>query len=425
MKNIRPNELLGARTYFTGFDSKSYVIKDKVHQKKILERTLKVLLLTKNKIVFGASHLKNDLAIDLVHKEPILFEKGLIIPALKNELKGDLKRATNNANFDHNLFSNYVGWNLEDNTSWFKEQIKNGFVHEKSLLRNNILYTSSEDLDQIIDIFNNSDYSARGEISKEIPNYLHKDDLKSFNMYQNLIYNISGARVVNCESSLNQENMIFDYSVADIENRKIVLSDVEIFHRMFVEQILNTMTKNNSLFNLYFIDSLSFKDIIDLREKIENTNFISKYNELITKSSNLIEKKDFIDLYSLEELLSISDNIHKNFKSDIEKEALKYLKSKNEYQQERVIFEPIYNIIKSINPIDSLVDRSKNLIYLTRNIYNKIVNNEQKDEYLNHINYQNKLAQDMIKSTQIENGTSLVEVFKLLRDYNYEKYERF
>ena len=425
MTKINPNDLDGARTYFTGFDTKSYVTKNKQVQQEILERTLKVLLLTKNKIVFGASHLKNDLAIDLVQKEPLLFERNLIIPALRNEHNGDLSKVINSTKIDSTLFNTYVGWDLKDNTTWFREQILNGFKYENSILRNNFQYTNKKDIKSIVNMLDNSKYFDREISDANITDYIHEDDLKSFNMYQNLIYNISGARVVNCESSLDQENMIYDYSLSDIENRKVFLSDVEIFHRIFVEQVFNTIHKKNSIFNISFIDALEFSDVIDLREKIDDTNFISKYSELITKSSELIEKKDFIDLYSLEELLSISDSIHKNFKTDIENEVDKYLNRQQRDRDDKAIWEPIYNIIKSLNPMSSYTDNGENILYLTRNVYNKITTNKEQNNYLNFINHQDKVAKDLIKNMQIDNATSLVGVSSLLKKYIYEKYEIF
>jgi hypothetical protein len=244
MTKIDPNDLSGARTYFTGFDTKSYVTKDKKAQQKILERTLKVLLLTKNKIVFGASHLKNDLA------------------------HTDIK------------------------------------------------------------------------------------DITSFKMYQNLIYNVSGARVVNCESSLD-------------------------------------IHKNNSIFNISFIDALEFSDVMNLREKIYDTNF----------------------------------------KSDIEKEASIYLKRQQRDRNDKTIqaiFEPAFNILKSMYvPSNLILDNKEHLTHLFRNVYNKFTTREEQNSYLDFINHQDKVVKDLIKSTQIDNASSLVGVSSMLKNYIYEKYERF
>jgi len=59
MKKINPQQLDGARIYFTGFDHKAYNSnKTKEEKLKIIEKTLKVMLLTKNKIVWCISFTK-------------------------------------------------------------------------------------------------------------------------------------------------------------------------------------------------------------------------------------------------------------------------------------------------------------------------------------------------------------------------------
>lgn len=125
MKKINPSDLVGARIYFTGFDNKSYVTTNQDEKLKILKRTLKVLLLTKNKVIFGASHLRSDLAIKIFNESPEILEKNIIIPALRNDHNGNLENVISEK-LNINSISSYVGWDLLDNTKWFKEQISNG-----------------------------------------------------------------------------------------------------------------------------------------------------------------------------------------------------------------------------------------------------------------------------------------------------------
>jgi len=97
MQEIKPFELKRARTYFTGFDDNSYVTNNNNNQNILqLKRSLKVLLLTKNKIIFGASHLNSNLSKIIIKKTPILFEKGFIVPALRDNYNGDITKALNN-----------------------------------------------------------------------------------------------------------------------------------------------------------------------------------------------------------------------------------------------------------------------------------------------------------------------------------------
>jgi len=119
MKQFNTESLSGARAYFTGFDNKSYINKSDEEKLKILERTLKILLLTKNKIVFGASHLKSNLAFETIEKNQEIFSSGIIIPALSDRHSGDLGRAIGNfssyekVDLYNSVFSQY--WNAPYN----------------------------------------------------------------------------------------------------------------------------------------------------------------------------------------------------------------------------------------------------------------------------------------------------------------------
>ena len=427
MQEIKPFELKGARTYFTGFDDNSYVTNDDNQNILQLERSLKVLLLTKNKIIFGASHLNSNLSKIIIKKAPILFEKGLIVPALRDNYNGDITKALNNQfYFNKNIFNSYISWNLNYNISWYKEKILEGFQQEKSLLRNNLKFTTSKDIKCIINLLSESEYFDReSEIYTKIIFNIDNRDLNNFYKYQNLVYNTSGARAVNCESSIDPKNMLFDYTIQDIKNKNIILSDVEIFHRIFIELVLNTLHRKNTMFDAYFIDSLEFDDIVHLRESIDNTNFIDKYNELIKISSKLLETKENINFHNIYDLLETSEQIYNNFKKNIEIEAKTYLIRKKNYKEEKMIYEPLYNLVRSFNPVSSYMDRTKNLIYFTRNIFNIIKNKKQEDYHINLVNNQSSLAENIAKKCDIDNRTVLVEVFKMLRQYTFEKYEGF
>jgi hypothetical protein len=177
-------------------------------------------LLTKNQIVFGASHLKNNLAINIIEEAPFLFEKDIIIPALINEHNGNLANVIYGDKFS-SIFKSYIGWDLRDNSDWFKEQILNGFKLDKSLLRNNLKFTKKNNINEIIYFLETMDYFDRDRSNGTIRDLIHEKDIVNYEKYRNLIYNTSGARVVNCESSLDQKNMIHDYSLTDINNRNI------------------------------------------------------------------------------------------------------------------------------------------------------------------------------------------------------------
>jgi len=427
MIKIDPQELKGSRIYFTGFDKYSFNEKLSKEEKiKKIEKTLKVLLLTKNKIVFGASHLRSDLAKYIITKYPEIFEKKLLLPALRNDHKGDLSKAVGTNEPMLKIFDTYIGWNLEDNTTWFRNKILEGFKLEKSILRLNLRHTSNENIKQIIKALEEREYFDR-EISEEIiPKLItNKEDLYNFRKYQKLIYNLSGARVVNCHSALDQENMLFDYSLSDLEERKTYLNEVEIFHRIFIEQVFVVLERAKK----DFFDRLSIKDILQLRNKIEESTFIEKYNELINKSVKLVQKKDAIDLYSLREILELAEFIKKNFYDEINKELDFYIKNKNKNILKNTIIAPSSKLIISNLPfigniISNTIDLTKILIssisYAITNLNNDNLNNKKK-----LFSMQQELANKIIKKADINNKSELIDTLKLLKSYYDEKYENF
>lgn len=422
MQYINPQSLNGARIYFTGFDHKAYAFgKSKEEKLKIIEKTLKVMLLTKNKIVFGASHLKSDLAKEFINKNPEIFEKSLVIPALRNEYSGDLSRVVGDLTLDLSIFTSYIGWDLQENTQWFKKKILEGFENERSILRLNLRNTAKQNINKIVTILKEKEYFDREVSENIIPKLIDKRDFLAFRKYQSLVYNLSGARVVNCQSALDQENMLFDYSLSDIKNRKIFLSEVEVFHRIFIDQVFKILEREK----IDFFSKLSFKDIIDLREKIENSNFILKYNSIIEKSTNLIQKQDYIDFYSCSEIIELAESIRKEFYEQIDKDAENYVMNKEVQEQEHAILTPITKLIfsfTSLGTIQNFIDNTKNIIFAINGIYNYIFSKQEVEYKKLFFKQQQEIAKSIINKTNPELTTSFIDIFKLLQDYYLTKY---
>jgi len=89
---------------------------------------------------------------------------------------------------------------------------------------------------------------------------------------------MSGARVVNCESALPQENYI-DYSLTDFSKHRVMLSDTQVFLKIFFELAFETLYRN--ALPVEVLDILSFEDIHCLRKPLENSSFRRKYDNLI------------------------------------------------------------------------------------------------------------------------------------------------
>ena len=96
--------------------------------------------------------------------------------------------------------------------------------------------------------------------------------------YRKLLYHVSGARVVNCESALPQENYI-DYDLADLQQRRDRLSEEQVLWKLLVELVLDSLQR--AVLPIEMLDAISLEDVVKIREPLLASNFQQKYDELI------------------------------------------------------------------------------------------------------------------------------------------------
>ena len=334
-KIILPESLNGPRSYFTDLDPK-----DQNYNHADVVRKLKLQLLTKKSIVIAASSLFHDLGFNLCNSDHGLtkaLQEGIIIPAVRNEFHtiNDFyiaKRSegySNNANkyFSENT-AQFVSWSLTENSTWFQNIFLNNVQDQDSLFRSKAHLSAVEA----------SDFTAR--IRKKIiekpinQQFLDRDDISSIASmfgqgvhaytvnFANLIYRLSGARVVNSEGHFPQSNLVN----LDIASNDNLLADFRIFWELYIEAVITSLTAAARL-TPERLDSLSFIDILTIREKLFDLSFIETFDNLIklAKSETSIHDPDRY-LMKQEEVIKISDNLRTKLNDRIHGE----LKIKND-----------------------------------------------------------------------------------------------
>jgi hypothetical protein len=342
MERINPTSFYGPRVYFTDMDWNIIRFKlDWEAYKKEVELRLKILLLTKNFIVCPASQLTNEFAYNLFKDNPILLTEGMILPALRRdkehitdyleekaetyEIKNSLKK--NIEAFYREHIIKVVDWELMENTALFRTNLLRALKDERSVIRRNLPSLSKDKLDSLLNEIEKHEILTREIILESISTWPAEEQKILLN-FVNLIYHMSGARVVNCESALPQENYI-DYSLTDFSERRMSLSDTQIFLKIFFELAFETLHKNALPIEL--LDLLSFEDISYLRKPIEESSFRRKYDELIQKSVQVIRKSETNPggvVYDIEEPLKILEQIFKTFEEIFQQELPEFLKRK-------------------------------------------------------------------------------------------------
>lgn len=428
MERIKPNGFLGPRAYFTDFDYK--IVKHKYNKKiyrRDIERKLKILFLTKNTVVCAASHMTHKFTFDLFKDNPILLSNEMIIPALRGDkdhvvdylygakLEKSLKE--NMATYYKDNVNKAVSWELIDNSSWFKENLIKALNNEKSVIRRNLSNIPPKKISLIIDEINSQQFLSREFIIKNISNWPKKEK-KTFRNFNNLVYHMSGARVTNCESALPQENYI-DYSLADISNHKTILSEIQIFWKIFLELAFETLLKDNIPIEL--LDSLNFEDIYYLRKPIEESSFRKRYDELIQKSIQVVEKKNPDDiLYDVEELLKMKDNVSSGFKDIFELEIPELLKVKHinhakEFRKNCFsVGTGLMGFFPILSNIANLLGLASSGPELFTNGYQTFRSAREMKNYDLHIKNKERTLHEIIRKSSVADKSELLGVVDLL-----------
>ncbi|CEN53776.1 hypothetical protein [Capnocytophaga canis] len=426
MKRIESIDLQGANAYFTNFDNRIVASSSNIEAlERYIERSLKVLLLTKNNVVCAASHLVNPITYKLFSSNPILLKKEMVLPAFRKDKKEiselfegkniNHKRKKEYISFYNDILSKTVLWELEENSTWFRDTFIKGLISKNSVVRSNLKYLSNSQIEKFILEIQNCKILDRNKIDILTLHFDTESRLILRN-YRELVYHMSGARVVNCESTLPQENYI-DYSFTDLENRKTQLSELQIFWKIYIELLLEML--NRYKFPIEGLDNLSFNDIYCLRQPILNSDFIENYNKFIHLSINSISKENRIDiLYNTQELMKIRESLELQYKEIFESQLTSYFK-KNFLHFSKETLKNSANIGLGFTPIPNIISGGLNFVNEIKaayfNVHQSFTNLNAIKNYNHYIQGKEKILKNYINKFNIRKGTEMVDLIKLIQ----------
>ena len=160
--------------------------------------------------------------------------------------------------------------------------------------------------------------------------------------YANLLYRLSGARVVNAEGHFPQSNL----TSFNITGKDKQLSDNSIFWDIYIETVISYL---NSAIPLTRdrLDRLTFKDILNIRKSFFEIGFVNQFDRLL----RLVKKKESINdpdrlILHMQEITNLAENLKKEFEKRVQNELL----IKNTDIQENALWQ-VANILALIaNP---------------------------------------------------------------------------
>ncbi len=312
MKLVSGDSLHGSRVYLTVFDRVTYsqVAWSEQEVKDIcrsLERNLKFVVLIKGHVVIAASHLlESELAQEILLRHPRLFTEGVVVPALRSEfssfegfLDAKLEVPRNAAEYGRpetratakaldGMVALATCWDVSRTSSWFQQRMVADLRDEGSLLRSCLrqkrVLIAPDVADRIADV----PQLSRGDVYQIAKDTQDKRVWDVLSNYADFIYYLSGAKAVQSEGVLPQENLL-DFSLSDMAGGKTSLSDMEVFFKIFVDLVKSA---THSHFPVEVLDALSIEDVLDLHRVAIDEAFTEKYHRIQEKTKEGLSLQD-------------------------------------------------------------------------------------------------------------------------------------
>lgn len=354
---ILPETLSGPSSYFTDVDPN-----DQNYNKEDAIQKLKLQLLTKERIVVAASSLFHDIWLDLFQDFPDLtpsLKDGIIVPAIRNNFSGiadffsNKRYADLNKSFFTEHVTHSVPWDLHENTEWFRKYFVKGLLDEKSVLRKqggiNIRQANEINfqLQELIDLEPLENRFLQRPHVESVAKGLNNTVGPFLVNYANLIYRLSGARVVNSEGHFPQSNLTNLKLVGNDE----ILSDEGIFWDLYAETVFSYLGTAIRL-TPDRLKNLTFSDILIIRKALFDKGFSQEYDKLIglVKSDSNITDPDKLIIH-MQEISQIAIKLKESFSQRIASE----LSIKDTKNTENALWQVTNAIALVANPQVGLV----------------------------------------------------------------------
>ncbi|MCD4679070.1 MAG: hypothetical protein K8S00_01660 [Bacteroidales bacterium] len=355
----------------------------------------------------------------------------MLIPALRNDKNGfdDLfgnKRIRKEVRKKRVEFYNSnikytANWDLIDNSKWFKQNFISELQTQNSVLRSNIKSISQPELSKLIQKIEETESLSREVIESNIKQF-KLNERKSILNFRELLYHISGARVMDCESLIPQEEYI-DYSLTDIEKRNTILSEYQIFNKLFLALAAESIKLKITKLDLF--DYLEFEDILIIRQIIDNNNFRSHYQSFlrIIIEGFHKEKPDEI-LYNHQEIIRLQQILRSEFKDKIDNELDDFLakmekkrKLKSGLALGKGTVSIALGIASFIDPLYTLVGIVKDSPSTIVNITDLSSSKTELDRKKNYVEMRKNLLSKILDRKDFRDETILLDMVSLLSNY--------
>ena len=247
--------------------------------------------------------------------------------------------------------------------------------------------------------------------------------------FRELLYHISGSRVVYCEGNLPQEDYI-DYDLRDIFEGNTSLSDIVVFWKIFLEVAFDTLRKPNLPIDL--LDSLDFENIHQIRKPLLDGNFQEKYDQIVKEAVQAIigdnPSKIMLDV---NQIMLIRDRLAVTFDEIFEKELADFSKKKMKaLQGQRQLVKSSSSFALGVlglvpHPIVSVIAGAASILMETPsffiNLFGTIKTRKGMNQYQAYLERREAALRKTIDKSRISEKSPLLDAVDVLASYLSEK----
>jgi hypothetical protein len=431
MQRINASQFVGPRAYFTNIDHRLLEQQHvSLQLRRAVERELKVLLLTKQTVVCAASHLKGRFAYDLVRANPVLLEKAMLVPALRNDRTNIADIFADDAQhnplrdemiqFYGERIHTVVGWDLVDNTSWFHTVTLHNLRDEQSVLRRNLTCSDEAIIAEMIAIVQNTPRMGRGVYDRCAALLSHQDRDVMLN-FRDILYHMSGSRVIRCESHLPPATYI-DFSHKDMAQGDVALDETSVFWKVFMEVAFESLQR--PLLPVEMLDLLTFEDIYHIRQPLHNSVFLQQYEQILQQATRPRQQLDPLALvHDVDTMMQVREGLQHTFDAVFSHQRMPFVQRQVAHAGGQEIAKSAVSIGLGLvgmipNPVTAMVSVVGGLALeapsLFVNLYQRLRKPLTQATTEDYVTTRNQTLKQVVQRMDIQQSTVLIDAANLI-----------
>ena len=411
------------RAFFVGLDPKRYRSLTVSDWELENERQLKVLLLTKRLVVTPASHMGGSRAFQFFLQRPELLRTGAVVPALRADkqsvsdyVRGGGRRATEARAFFASEVTQAVRWEHAAMCGPFGDRLESALRDPRSVLRQSVDLAEhhAESLAQQVQ---HCPLLSREDMA-DLTAGLSPKSRANMRRFVNLAYYQSGAQGTEAESVLSPAQFV-DYSLPQLIHGHTSLQPLEVFWKLFVEQVLQSMFLPP--IPLEILDILSIDEVLAIRGRLLETTFPEQYEAVLDKALALTRGiSNGSPAEVAHQLLSLRAKAQSAFAEALDSQRREYLAHRSATFNRRVAFSGASVVVAAVGLVPGLgtVTSAVDVVKSGR----ELVSNIQTHRFETHpFEARQAAIVKLIAELDIEEKTALYDAVNMLRAVLSEK----